>query len=267
MIADNPLYNIPYLLTHGVDEEGFEFFKSAQRAMEVRYNEDGSCDIYIYSADQDPVCEYKGLRLPIEVWPNHKVFFLERTDHGRHRLGGNRPAEFNLPICDMMKTPFHYIGAIDSGDAPFEWLGIPALHIVYPINECNSGIFLDYSDPLSPKVLNPETFLDAWHEHMEVQETELVFSERQYRSVNALPDEFDSESDATQLCGVPMWFQFPEPPRCPTSGEVMRFVCMINSSHEMVSSNGKDYLCFGDYGHLYVFFEPRARILHVNVQY
>jgi hypothetical protein len=258
-IATDPSYSVPYLMTHGVDEEGFRFFKSIQKAIEIRYRHDKTCDIYTHCEGEESECIYQKIALPIDIWPNHSVFFLKESENGRHRIGGKRPSALRLPHLETMKTPFNYLGTIDGNDPFFDWLSIPEFHIIWPINEYNSGIYLDYSDPMAPKVLNPETFSNAWHDPTIADPPDPDVLERRYEAKAVTENELDLESNATLLCGVPMWLQAPEIPICPKSSEIMRFVCMFNSSENGFS--------FGDFGHLYLFYEPRSKIAHLNIQF
>ena len=40
----------------------------------------------------------------------------------------------------------------------FRWLNLPKLHIAFPLYQFDSHIFLDYSDPNKPIILNSDTF-------------------------------------------------------------------------------------------------------------
>ena len=61
----------------------------------------------------------------------------------------------------------------------------------------------------------------------------------------------------------------------PITGKVMKFVCTISSDVQIEVVNHKDipddliddYLCFADYGHLYVFFEPETKIACLFIQF
>lgn len=157
-------------------------------------------------------------------------FYLTKKKTGPHKLGGDKPAGLVLPSSEDMRTPFQYLGTIDGSDPHFQWLGIPKLDLVYPLYECNFGIFLDYSDPQQPQILNPETFSDDWDtgEIPEgIQFTEVHFESKDHteRLTAAQFEEFDDYL----ICGVPLWYQMPEVPCCPKTGDVMRFVCTINS--------------------------------------
>lgn len=80
------------------------------------------------------------------------------------------------------------------------------------------------------------------------------------------------------ITGLPFWIQYPEIPRCPVSGRLMRFVCHLNSclSIKIVQSTlsfttkyAKDYcydLRFWGSGTLYIFMEPETKIVGFLIQ-
>jgi hypothetical protein len=56
----------------------------------------------------------------------------------------------------------------------------------------------------------------------------------------------------------------------------MKFVCIINSDSwiEIVNKDlsrglpfSDEYLCFGDHGHLFIFFNPESKVLYANWQW
>ncbi|MFH2104656.1 MAG: hypothetical protein ABII72_00260, partial [Parcubacteria group bacterium] len=203
-------------------------------------------------------------------------FFLEKNKKGNHVLGGKKPLELELPDDKNLCTPFQYLGTIDGTDPFFNWIGMPKLHIIYPIYECNSGVYLDYTDPIRPKILNSQTFSNDWYEPEMGEVTRIEFNETKYKVSNKLQIEKFCDSDELLLCGVPLWYQAPEIPICPKANKVMKFICTINSDASIdvidkLKSRGlpfsDEYLCFGDHGHLFLFINPETKILHANWQW
>lgn len=263
-----------FLLTHGVDKKGFQFFKDIQEAIELRIEGDKISKFYSHSGMWK---ELKGenIELPVDEWEEHQVFFLKKSNSGNHVLGGKKPDDLVLPSSENLKTPFQYIGTIDGTDPLFKWMGIPKLHIIYPIYECNRGVYLDYSNPLKPRIIS-ETFNSAWYEPDMGNVGIIEFSETKYETVEELDSANFEDSDDVLLCGVPLWHQSPEVPLCPITHKVMKFVCTVNSDRNIEIMNKQmskglpfsdEYLCFGDYGHLYIFFEPESKVLHANWQW
>ncbi|MBN1343538.1 MAG: hypothetical protein JXQ73_12695 [Phycisphaerae bacterium] len=274
-----------------VDRAGFEFFARLQCADELVGLDDGrvECRRWFLSARGDLASESREIvYLPKAEWRENKVFLLKPSPEGPHRLGGERPAELVLPHLEQMKTPFHYIGSIDGTDPLFKWLGVPVLHVIWPMFELCFGVFLDCSDPNHPMVLNPESISqDWWVESMEGL-GELVHEEARFVASDDLDIDFNppskypgtpgdplspSDEETMHICGVPFWEQGADVPECPATGETMRCVVSIESDRRVKVKPGyrtspfnNDYLCFGDVGHLYVFFHPRSRIMHVQMQ-
>jgi hypothetical protein len=267
-----------YLLTHGVDFDGFNIFRKLQAGLELQIKGNKIEKLFEHYTNQlgELWKELKGdnIELPITEWPDHKVFFLKKSREGNHVLGGEKPKELFIPDDELLETLFQYIGAIDCTDPLFSWIGIPKLYLVYPLYECNSGIFLDYNDPCKPKILNPETFSVDWYDPDMEEIGNIEFVENKYTLTKNI-DEQKFYNDDLLICGVPLWYQAPEIPICPQTQEYMKFVCTINSDLSIKIINkenhGKipfrDYLIFGDHGHLFVFFHPVSRILHLSAQW
>ena len=263
------------LLTQGIDKAGFDFFKTAQTATEIVIKQET-----IVKVVQRSLTEKKSKKanvpLPILDWPDRELFFFVKDPDGNHKLGGNPPSDFKFPFHENLKTPFIYIGSIDISDEKFEWINLPSLDLAYPIYECNFGIFMDYSNPKKPEILNPDTFDDAWFEDSMKGIDKVCFNEQRYSVTNRLDlQSYDKDQDNILLGGVPLWCHVPDIPICPKTGEIMRFVCSIKSDDTIRLKNCNDfknlpfgkYLVFGDHGHLFVFYHPVSKVLYMNIQF
>lgn len=173
--------------------------------------------------------------LPVTDWEDHKLFFLEKSAWGNHVMGGKKPEDLVLPAHDQLNTPFQYLGTIDGTDSLFSWMKMDKLHLVYPLYECNFGIYLDYTEPNRPKILNPETFADYWYRPDFATLNNVEFSETRYqvttkiKAEKCMDMETGQETNNVLLCGVPIWYQAQEVPVCPKTNEVMSYICTINS--------------------------------------
>ncbi|MCZ2102140.1 MAG: hypothetical protein LC107_11445 [Chitinophagales bacterium] len=270
---NNPDMLKKILLTQGIDKNGFDFFEAVQTATEI-FIENNSIIKVDYHSESEKESENIQARLPITDWIDRALFFLTKDQDGNHKICGDCPPGFKLPYHDNLKTPFIFMGSIDTTDQRFDWINLPRLDIAYPIYEFNAGIFLDYSNPQNPEIINPDTFEDYWFFDSLKGLGKVKFKEQKY-SVKTQIDlnNFVKNEDNILLCGVPLWYQGPDIPTCPKTGEVMRFVCTINSDSSIciVDENGienkREYLSFGDYGHLFVFFHPDSKVMHLNIQY
>jgi len=265
-----------FLATQGIDRKGFDFFRTIHSALEMHTFGDKMLACYECSRDQydretrDLVAE--NLQLPLSDWEEHGLFFLEKDKRGPHRIGGAKPLRLELPKHERLRNPFQYIGSIQCSDKHFNWIPLDTFHIVYPLHQLNFGIFLDYSNAERPKLVDPVSFPDG--EQEENPRLDLEFLETRY--VTTTKADFAKHDNRTQLlCGVPMWIQAPEIPVSPITGDLMRFVARIKSDPAVVVTHAvepvkpyaDDHLIFYDEGSLYVFFEARTRLAHVNVQF
>jgi hypothetical protein len=88
-------------------------------------------------------------------------------------------------------------------------------------------------------------------------------------------EEVVNGSDPIHQCGVPLWHQYPELPKCPKTGELMKFVCSVSSTRRINimkkgiigSRKTEGFLMFGDMGTLYIFFHPKSKIAYLTIQY
>jgi hypothetical protein len=267
-----------FLETHVVDREGFEFLRKVNAALELKENIDGSITCFEHSVGRCVKKMADNICLPEVELKEHKLFFLMKSASGRHIIGGQKPTDLEFPHHPKLKTSFQYIGCIDGSDPYFQWIKTPMLHILFTMYECNNGIYLDWSEPNHPRVLNPDTFDPAWW----IDGTEgydVVFEATRYCSAPEVEQKaFENMGtpDNVLVCGVPIWIQYPEIPVCPKTNETMKFVCSVNSDKEIrVIPEKRDknlpfageYLCFGDWGKLYVFYHPVSKIMHIGSQF
>lgn len=263
-----------FMRVHAVDEIGFKFFSDIQAALELKPKSKGLFDCYKHAQGAIALTT-ENIKLP-RNWREHQVFLLKPNSNGLHRLGGLPPRSFVLPRHEAFHTPFQYLGCINGSDPLFGWLEIDKLHIAYPVYEGNLGIYLDLRNPSKPKVLNnPVVFNPTWLKEPALL-ARLCYKPKLYSVAKQISSEtYESNSDVI-LCGVPLWLQAPEIPRCPKTHEDMRFVCLIQSSRKLRIDRTHlpkglalpdTFLCFGDMGNLYVFYQPKSRVMHLRVQF
>lgn len=263
------------LLTHGIDLTGFELFSEIQTATELVIDGNRIVEAIQHSPNRKET-EHLSINLPIPNWPDRKTFYLSKDDTGNHSIGGSKPSSFQLPSHPSLKSNFIYLGTLDCTDPKFKWMNLEKLHITYPVYEGAFQIFLDYQDPNSPTILNPETFDYSWIDDSVKGVEKVQYILQNYKTVdNVNLKELEENDKDYLLCGVPLWYQYPEIPTCTKSGKVMQFVATINSDIDIVIQNDNDIenlpfadrLIFGDEGHLYVFYEPESKVLYLNVQF
>lgn len=202
--------------------------------------------------------------------PIHHIHNLVLNDRGPHRIGGAVPSGFRLPACKSV-TPFQYLGQISTSDPVFSWLPFD-LHLACPIYMNIGPLFIDYSVPSAPTIFDWKE-VESWDCDFDDlnPDSEIVFE--QWNVGTKPTDRFDNEhAKGLAHTGVPDWVQDPAIPRCPKNGEVMRFVCQIQSASgvkiarsNVASRVGDDLKFWGD-GCLFVFFEPESRMACYFIQ-
>jgi hypothetical protein len=269
-----------FVKTQGVNKKGFDFFRRVQAGLELNIAQMTIKKLYEHRDNGDGIEKTlleENIPLPISDWIDHKLFFLQKEKGGNHRIGGKKPRELLLPVTPQTKTPMQYIGTIDCAEPAFSWMKQKELHIVFPLYECSFGVYLDCSDPLQPKLIKPISISEAWEYNDLEMRSKAEFLEARYRYTNKVKvnDIIEGDSDDVLICGVSLWYQQPEIPLCPVTGECMQFVCTINSDSELKLAEGElreslgeqEYLAFGDHGHLFVFYHTISKIMHLNAQW
>ncbi len=263
------------LLTQGVDLASFNLFTQMQSGMELIIKANKIVEVIEHSNGKKECSKNTNIPIPIMNWPNRKLFFLEKALNGSHSVGGQNPNNFTLPSHEGLNSPFIYLCTINGKDQLFKWLNIDLLHISYPIYEGAFELFLDYENPSAPKIMNPETFTYSWQDNTVNFSQNPHFLKHTYSIVKDIKlENIELNNDDFLICGVPMWYQYPQIPTCPKTNKIMRFVATINSdpdlkisNHEMKGVGFGDYLSFGDHGNLYIFYEPDSKVMHLNMQF
>lgn len=209
-----------------------------------------------------------GLALP--DFPPNKIGVLSENPKGKHQLGGEIPAEFNLPDNDCL-IPFQYLGFISKEDPNFNWLPF-TLHLTAPIFLNMEQVFLDYSESAKPVIINKEEVeaTDTSYEDDLNKDSEIVFQPTPFNFKH------DTEFSSSGNAGIPNWIQYPTIPMCPKSGKRMKFVCQLNGGIPTLRKNvvsedewNERYYSemnfWGD-GDLFVFFEPSSKVACYFIQ-
>ena len=205
-------------------------------------------------------CDYK----------ENKILNLRETINGPHQLGGEMPVDFHLPDNNCV-VPFQYLGFIDNQDMNFNWLPFK-LHLACPIYLNIGNVFMDYTNPLKPSIINREEVeqADTSYDEDLNPNSEIVFNEMTFSFID------DVEFSVTGHSGIPNWIQYPNIPKCPKSGKRMKFLCQLNGGVTAKRTNvlPKDEwyrhyyeeLNFWGDGDLFVFFEPTSKVACYFIQ-
>ena len=203
----------------------------------------------------------------------NQIYNLNQVTNSESYLGGEIPKEFNIPKFEF-NAPFQYLGKFSKSDEAFNWLPFD-LHIAAPIYLNFDKLFIDYSDPLNPKVLNIE----------ELKQTDNSYDDLKPDSEIVFEKVFITSEKATDFGGightsVPNWIQYPDIPNCPKSNKTMKLLCQltydgidiktirtnVQPKDEWYKQNFKKMNFWGD-GDLYIFFEPESKIMCFIIQH
>ena len=202
----------------------------------------------------------------------NKIYNFNENNNGLHHFGGVFPADFKIP-SNNLPVPFQYIGYLDNKDEAFNWFPF-GLNLILPIYLNIGNVFLDYSEPMMPLIINIEEIEKADCSYNELNsETKIIFKKVKFNT------EFSNEIKyGLGHTGIPDWIQYPNIPRCPKSNKTMRFVCQLRSdvgvevkesnvipSSDFMASYFKEMNFWGD-GDLFVFFEPTSKVACYLIQ-
>ena len=207
----------------------------------------------------------------VDLKPN-QLYQLHASSTSKSYLGGEPPAEFTIPKFEF-NAPFQYLGKFSKSDDFFSWLPFD-LHLVAPIYLNFDKLYVDYSDPMNPKVINLEELKETDNSYDDLKpDSEIVFKKVHFKGKKA--NDFGYGMGHT---GVPSWIQYPEIPSSPKNNKTMKFLCELRSDIgvETKRTNVKpkedwykqyfEHLNFWGDGDLYIFFEPESKVACFIIQ-
>lgn len=227
--------------------------------------------------------------LKYQEYPLHTIQRFDRNPNGIHQIGGEKPDGFVLPTGNI-PVPFQYLGYISQSDKLFNWLPFN-LQLTCPIYLQVESVFLDYSNPNSPTIINTVQLENAYNAFSEdlKGDSEIVFEETRFDwhtlpgyKIPSIEEEIDWNNPPTfplGYAGIPNWIHAPAIPECPKSNKTMKFVCQLSGNGGIITkrsnviANDEHYeqyyneLNFGGDGDLYVFFEPNSKVACYIIQH
>jgi hypothetical protein len=244
--------------------------EAASSGIELEFEDDKLARAYTYEDGQRSIRELRDDEgFQYAEYPEHKLFRLVENSKGPHQLGGEIPSNLMLPPIKTVVS-FQYLGYISNEDEIFKWLPF-TLHLICPIYLNFSQLFIDYSDPMNPEVINKEEMegADTSHDEDLNSDTEIVYKETKFGFTETI--EF-----SPSCAGIPYFLQYPDIPTCPKSGNMMKFVCQLDhgvpvkrSNIDMENAtypNSYEELNFWGDGCLLVFLEPASKVACYIIQ-
>ncbi len=208
--------------------------------------------------------------LEYKEFEENQILQLVEDPNGLHQLGGEIPDDFQLPENNCV-VPFQYLGFINNQDKNLSWLKFK-VNMTCPIFLNIGNVFLDYSNPNKPTIINKEEVenSDTSYEDDLNQNSEIIFNDLKFSFVEK------EEFSGTGHSGLPNWIQYPDIPMCPKSGKRMKFLCQINGGVNAKRTNVAPHkeswrhyyeeLNFWGDGDLFVFFEPTSKVACYFIQ-
>jgi hypothetical protein len=198
---------------------------------------------------------------------------LIRDENGKHQIGGEVPDDFIIPTNEFI-AGFQYLGFIDNSDPLFSWLPFK-VNLIHPIYTDECSVFLDYTNPNSPTIIEPLDTGASTSAFDEIDKNSKIIFEVTKVSAGA-KDDID-EFESIGICGQPEWLQDDGTPTCPKSGRKMKFLCQLGSFSEIksiysnvVPTKGMaqyfEKLNFWCDGNLYIFIEPTGKTMCYTMQ-
>jgi hypothetical protein len=232
-------------------------------------------EIYEYYIEKQYIYKKNRLLEPIEIGfklPAYKPLnYFEGNENikGLHQIGGSFSEEFQQPEHNCL-SQFQYLGYINNEDNNFNWLPFK-LHLTCPIYLYFEELFLDYSDPQKPVIINREE-LERMPSNFDEEINKSSYIEFESKKIS-----FDikkgynyiSDNDIDMCSGLPNFIQGVFIPECPKTGRKMKYVCQIYKGTKTKISNivprndwYKTYFEKMDFSgsDLYVFFEPTSKV-------
>ena len=272
--------------TQGIFEDEFsEKIKTQSPSLQLKYDNDYLTQIRYVNQLNNIDIELTNSAKSFRYFKNkrNRINFLIPTEKESNSfIGEDGTAKFTTPKSNLIEVPFQIIAKISRKDKPFSWLPFEELYITYPIFSGTSEfIFLDYSEPLSPELIGNYKNIDYPFGKMDTAGIHKF--NRTNLSIKSIKDlnedeDLDFEYWYAGISGIPFWIQHPDIPKCPKTGNLMRFVCQLNTSElvKVSQSNLKseeDYftqynksLRFWGSGSLYVFMEPISKVVGFIIQ-
>lgn len=201
----------------------------------------------------------------------HQIYEFNRVRDSQSYLGGEAPPEFTTPTFTF-NAPFQYLGKFSKSDEAFAWLPFD-IHLVAPIYLNFDKLYIDYSDPMNPKVIDEKKLSETDNSYDDLQpDSEIV-----YEKVYIKGQKSNDYNNSVGHTGVPSWIQYPDIPTCPKSQKTMRFLGqitsdVINTKRTSVQPENEWYrrdfegMNFWGDGDLYMFFEPESKVICFLIQ-
>lgn len=255
--------------------------ENIESAMKLVYEEGVAKEvIWMKDGEVKPPDEIRFISAPIKFvdYPINDYKTIVFDAMGQHFLGGDVPIDFEMPTSEC-NAPFVYLGNLDcQSEACLKWTELDHFHIVCPIHADMGVLFLDYKDPNHPKIINQDEVDKYTTQYQELnKQDKIIFKETKF-SFDKIKLNASYEGEVIGNIGAPSWVQNELIPRCPKTGNPMKFLISLASikSVELNSSTVKvadefmehyvNTFNFWRDGILFVFYSPDSKVAAYFIQ-
>jgi hypothetical protein len=196
---------------------------------------------------------------------------------GIHKIGGEIPADFNIPKNDFLGV-LQYVGLVSCTDKIIEWLTFD-VNLIAPIYLDFEKVYMNYENPNSPTIISPKNASEIGSAYDDLKtDSEIIFNEVKLSIQEFEGRNEDNYFDIIAVTGKPDWEQNSEIPICPKSNQKMKFLCQLMTFGEIETKrtnikcedegmqeyfNNLNFWCDGS---LFVFVEPNSKTVCYFIQ-
>lgn len=206
---------------------------------------------------------------------NSKNTSLVLDEDGINYIGGKPNSNIILP--ELETSPMVYFGYISKNETKLELIDFD-LHLICPLFiDLQTPVFFDYSNSNEPKLVRnnvSSNFSQLFENipntaYIEYKKLNFSFKNSSTTKVKIGVYEIDYTPQEIGTSGQPNWIHEEKWPNCPITGSKMKFLFQLGDIDASKVKSGKNilnkedinpYLHFG-HGYLYVFYEPRSKIV------
>lgn len=196
--------------------------------------------------------------LPFKDFEKNKFLTIEINEVGINQLGGTLPNDVNFN--NISNVSFQYLGFVSNKNENLNFVNTK-IHLIAPIYSDFEKIYIDYSIQSEIQILDIDENIDEienLYDETEDKNEKITFQTEKFNfKENYILGEIGHS-------GIPLWIQYPEIPKCPKTGQTMKFLLQLNSGPKILESPqnfSEEIMQFsGGNGNLYIFYCPESKI-------
>lgn len=235
----------------------------------------------VYSIEEgtysDEELRFAGELIKYRDYPLCSHYAFVEDKNGSHQIGGIAPHDFIFPENNTT-TPFVYLGFLSNSDPVLNWLPFEKLNLICPIYSKMGVIYLDYTKPNHPKLLNKITDKLIGSEYDGLTSSNILEFESAKTSFARYTLELFYNDEILGVTGALDSTHKDFNPTCPISGKEMKFLIQLNSSTNVKIKYSDirlddqrllryfEKLDFWGSGQLNIFIEPTTKVIAYFIQ-